>query len=76
MTIPTSVTQVRSDLGTADLNAQTGKWSVTDEEELQVYCYCRKTFRNRASYLRAGRNTTVVFIQYMLNVSQALNVGK
>ena len=36
----TSVTQVGSDSGllcTADLNAQTGKWLVTDEEKLQVY---------------------------------------
>ena len=43
----TSVTQVRSDSDTADLNAQTGKWSVTDEEKLQVYLELTVTAERR-----------------------------
>ena len=42
-----ATTQVRSDSDTADLNAQTGKWSVTDEEKLQVYLELTVTAERR-----------------------------
>ena len=48
-----SVTQVRSDSGTANLNAQAGKRLVTDDKKLEIYFELTVTAERR--------NTTVVF---------------